>query len=100
VTLFVPGVGVQDHYTRLWVVDDPPFVWIRAERPDRLWIDSVRAHPDVTLWRGGAKRHYLAEIREDAGAYVDALFERKYGLVDRARGLLGRHSVPIRLSQR
>ncbi len=30
VTLFVSGAGVQDHYTRLWVVDDGEFAYLRV----------------------------------------------------------------------
>ena len=100
VTLFVSGIGVQDHYTRLWVVDDPPYVWLRAERPDRVWVDSLRTHPNVTMWRGEAKLFYRAEILDNASPYVDELFALKYGLLDQARGLIGRQSVAIRLEGR
>lgn len=98
VTLVVPRAGVQDHYARLWVVDDGPYVWIRAETPDRSWLDAIEERTRVTLWRNGEKQRFRATVHERAAPYVDPLFREKYGLVDRVRELVWRrHSVPIRL---
>lgn len=102
-TLYAPGLGTDDHYTRVWVVEDRPYTWIRAERPTRSWLPAVRGNPNVTLTRHGQRAAYRAEVREDAEtvAFVDALFREKYGLADEARELLApRQSVPIRLEPR
>jgi hypothetical protein len=99
-TLYAPGVGIDDHYTRLWLVEDRPYVWIRAEKPTRSWLPAVRANPNVTLTRHGHRAAYHATVREDpeSVAFTNALFRRKYGLADEVRELLEhRDPVPIRL---
>ena len=93
----------RDHFTRVFVVDDSANVWVRADRPDRLWLDGLRERPDVTLERADGPIAYRAEIwpGEDAQAYVDGLFRDKYGPVDVVTGILWRReSVPIRLEPR
>jgi hypothetical protein len=102
-TLYAPGVGTDDHYTRIWVVEDRPYTWIRAETPTRRWLPAVRSNPSVTLTRHGQRTAYQASVHDDpeSATYVDALFREKYGLADEARALLGhRQTVPIRLEPR
>ena len=92
--------GANDYSPRLFVVDGDGAVWIRAERPDRLWLAAVRENPDVVLSRGERDIAYHAAIwNGDAGhQYIDDLFRAKYGLVDRlAAAFWRRDSVPIRL---
>ncbi len=97
-------MGARDeHYSRVWVVDAKPFVWIRAETPMRHWLEPLRENPNVQLWRGGQRLPYQATLWEDAEsrAYVDALFRAKYGTVDWLRSFLRRDvSTPIRLEPR
>ena len=93
----------EDHFAAVWVVDDGPYVWIRAEDPARLWLPAVRAEPGVTLRRGGRQYAYRATVWDapDARAYVDPLFRAKYGLADQVRALFRRSgTVPIRLDLR
>jgi hypothetical protein len=102
-TLYAPGIGTDDHYTRVWVVEDRPYYWIRAEKPTRSWLPAVRGNPDVTLTLRGQRLALRADIREDPETviFVDTLFRAKYGLADAARDVLTeRHSVPIRLEPR
>jgi len=102
-TLYAPGVGIDDHYTRVWVVEERPYVWIRAEKPTRSWLPAVRANPNVTLTRHGQRAVYHATVREDSQsiAFTNALFRRKYGLADEVREILEqRQPVPIRLEPR
>ncbi len=92
-----------DHFATLWVVDDHPHVWIRAEDRRRRWLGAVQADPDVELRRAGATFRYRAVPLDapEARAYVDRLFREKYGLADRLRELLGeRDALPIRLDPR
>ena len=82
----------DDYYAPVWVVDAKPYLWIRAESPTRHWLEPLRAHPNVYLWRGDQRIALRAVIWEDrtsdAHAYVDDLFRQKYGLFDQARALL------------
>lgn len=102
VTLHVSG-GYTDHYPRLFIVDDPPAVWVRAERPDRLWLESLRSNPKVMVHRGDGDFAYHAQAWNGEGGHehVDRLFRAKYGAFDRvAAWLFRRNAVPIRLEPR
>lgn len=95
----------DDHYARLWVVEAKPYLWIRAETPKRRWLEPLREHPNVFLWRGDQRLGLHAVIWEDrvsdGHAYVDSLFRQKYGLVDQARSLLRKEpTILIRLEPR
>ena len=99
VTLHATGAH-NESFPRLFVVDDPPMVWIRAERTDRIWLKSVRENPEVVLHRGDRDIAYHAEIREGHGsnARIDALFRKKYGVLDRIAAFVWRrNAVPIQL---
>jgi len=95
--------GNHDHYPRLLIVDDPPAAWIRAERPDRLWLASLRANPAVVVRRGDRDFAYQAMVwnGESSHEWVDELFRSKYGVFDRISGWLWRRdAVPVRLEPR
>jgi len=105
VTLRVVAASTE-YEPRLFVVDDAPAIWIRAERPDRLWLAALRANPDVTVHRGDRDIAYHAVVGNDAQAWdgnqsherVDELFRAKYGVFDRvAAWIWRRDAVPIRL---
>ncbi len=101
VTLHISGVRNQDHFARVWVVADRPYLWIRAEGPDRRWLRPLEEKQSVILSRDGQRSRYAASVREDLEAreYVDALFREKYGVADVVRGLLvQRQTIPIRLT--
>ena len=103
VVLRTSTLANQDHFATLWVVDDHPHLWIRAEDRRRRWLGSVQAHPEVELRRGDRTLRLRATPYDtaEARAYVDAMFREKYGLADRARDLLAtRDTLPIRLDPR
>src|SRR5438445_10934029 len=99
VTLHASG-SIGDYYPELFVVDDPPAIWVRAERSDRLWLPTVRANPDVVVHRGDLDVAYHAEVWNGDGGHerVDELFRAKYGWIDGvAAWVWRRNAVPIRL---
>jgi hypothetical protein len=102
VTLHASG-AYSDYYTRLFIADDPDdksVVWIRAERPSRFWLKSVRANPEVVVHRGGRDIAYRATVWSGEGGHerVDGLFRSRYGVIDRLAGwFFRRDAVPIRL---
>ena len=103
VTLHVSG-GYTDHYPRVFIVDEPPAVWVRAERPDRLWLDVAAVEPGG---RGAPRRTATSPITHRCGtatAITSAsieLFRAKYGVFDRvAAWIWRRNAVPIRLEPR
>jgi hypothetical protein len=102
VTLHAVG-AYSDYYTELFVVDDPDdprVVWIRAERPSRIWLKSVRANPEVVIHRRDLDINYHATVWNGEGGHehVERLFRAKYGAIDRVVGwFFRRDAVPIRL---
>jgi hypothetical protein len=102
VTLHASG-AYSDYYTELFIADDPDdprVVWIRAERPNRIWLKSVRGNPEVVVRRGGRDVAYHATVWSGEGGHerVDRLFRTKYGVIDPLAGwFFRRDAVPIRL---
>jgi hypothetical protein len=87
----------------VWVVDSKPYVWIRAETPERKWLEPLRENPDVFMWRGERRLAYRATIREDdeSVTFVNDLFRRKYGFMDELREPLRADPIiPIQLEPR
>jgi len=102
-TVYVPGSRMDEHFARVWVVDAPPFLWIRADATLRGWLEEAGEEPQVTLWRGEQRSIWKARIWDhgDTPAYTDALFRAKYGHVDLVRSLLRPSpTVPVRLEPR
>jgi len=101
-TLHASG-AYTDYYTQLFVADDPDdprVTWIRAERPTRIWLKSVRANPEVVLRRGDREIACHATVWNGEGGHerVDRLFHAKYGVIDTLAGwFFQRDEVPIRL---
>ena len=99
-TFDVSGV---DLYTTLWSLDDGRSVWIRANRPDRVWLSHLRTNPEAELRRRGRTSKYRAALSERARpqVYVETGFREKYGLADQWREWnSGNDTVMVRLQPR
>jgi uncharacterized protein DUF2255 len=87
--------------TRLWVVEDEGFLWVRTGHPNKKWFRRLLAMPEVELVRGGRTQHYRAVPVEDPQIRerVNQAFREKYGMADWIVALSGAASrrVPIRL---
>jgi hypothetical protein len=87
--------------TRLWVVDDAGFAWVRAGMSGSSWLARIDQNPIVLIERGGRLLRYRAvpvrqpQIRDR----IHALMREKYGLADRLVSVLRdpTQSVPVRL---
>ena len=93
------------HRTRVWVVDDGGFAWLRTGDPKSPWLTRLRANPEVAVERAGASREYLATPVDDAATRdrINALTLEKYGLAEEIlRSLMMDTSgvTPIRLDPR
>lgn len=84
VTLTTVDERGHEAETSLWVVDVDGVTFLRAGDPDSDWLRNLRAHPDVTLERGGVTREVRAVPVDDASAIsaVDRAMRRKYGFLD------------------
>jgi hypothetical protein len=74
-----------EHTTRLWVVDDGGFAWLRTGATNASWLPRIRANAAVELERGGESAPYRAVVIFDAAtvARVNELSLAKYGWSER-----------------
>jgi hypothetical protein len=90
--------------TRTWIADADGYAWIEAAHPERTFLDDLRAHPEVTLERGGGVRRCDAVVlpNPDGHARIRRLLAAKYGWADEWIGMLTdtSRSVAIRLACR
>ena len=64
--------------TRLWVVDDAGFAYLRVGADGSGWFERLRANETVRLTRGGETRRYRPELRPDKSQRINALMQEKY----------------------
>ena len=64
--------------TRLWIVDDAGFQYLRASDTSSGWSARVLAAPAIELTRNGDRISYSAHIREDKRARINELMQAKY----------------------
>jgi hypothetical protein len=93
------------HATRVWVVDDAGFAWLRTGDAKAGWLVRIRANPEIAVTRGGERRAYRAVLVEDAATRdrINALTLEKYGLAEeilRAMMMDPAGATPIRLEPR
>jgi hypothetical protein len=93
------------HATRLWVVDDGGFAWLRTGDPGTPWLARLQASPEVAVTRGGERREFRAVPVADVGPRdrINALMLEKYGLAERilrASMMDPAGATPIRLEPR
>lgn len=93
------------HSTRLWIVEDAGFAWLRAGSPESGWYARLLAQPQVEVVRGGSTLALRAEPVPDAGrvATTNRLMTEKYGWGEQLIRIFApprQGSVPVRLVPR
>jgi hypothetical protein len=92
--------------TRLWVVDDAGYAWLRASSSRSRWLTNINAEPGVVFDRAGQVVRARATPVPDPRVCdrINRLMREKYGFADRVVGFLvvltGRdraRAVPVRL---
>ena len=87
--------------TRLWIVDDGGFSWLRSGMPDTRWLRQIESIPDVVVERGDKAVRLRAVPVRDAKVRdrIHSLMRDKYGWADRWVSLIrdGTQSVAVRL---
>lgn len=86
--------------TRLWVVEDEGWLWLRSGGEGSGWYRRLVADPNVTLKRAGTQSAYRAHPQADRIQRINELMAAKYGWRDTVVGwFVGdrSHDVPVRL---
>lgn len=80
VQLEVRRGGVLPWSVTTWVMSDGPRLFIGASECDRVWTDTVKAHPDVRVRIDGRIYSLRMELEErpEVGAVVAPIILHKY----------------------
>ncbi len=101
ITLHTQTASGEEKRTRLWVVDDAGFAWLRAGMSGSGWLARIERNPIVLVERGGRLIRYRAvPVRQpQVRDRIHALMREKYGMADRLVSVLRdpAQSVPVRL---
>ena len=90
----------EEIITRLWIVDDDGYQYLRVGADGSGWFDRLRAAETVDITRNGRRYSYFWTTRQSKSAQINVLMRGKYGWGDSFIGYLtgGRvGSIPIEL---
>ena len=101
VTVRSTNAAGEQRSTRLWIVEDSGFAWLRVGQPGSRWHQDLLARPVVEVVRGGETQTYRAVPVEtpEARQRINQLIAEKYGLAETVISRMHDEStvVPIRL---
>lgn len=86
--------------TRLWIVDDEGYGYLRAGADSSGWFTRLQANGEFELTRNGETRRYEAIVRRDKTALINQLMQEKYTWGDSIIGaMMGSrdNSIPVEL---
>ena len=90
----------EEIITRLWVVDDEGYQYLRVGADGSGWFDRLREAEMVDITRNGRRYSYSWTTRQSKSAQINLLMRGKYGWGDSFIGYLtgGRDgSIPVEL---
>jgi len=90
----------EEASTRLWIVDDAGFAYLRVGADGSGWFERLSANATIDLTRNGETRRYRPVLRRDKSARINALMRDKYTWGDEFIAVLtgGREgAIPIEL---
>jgi len=64
--------------TRLWIVDDEGYGYLRASGDDSGWLVRLLANETFELTRDGSTQRYEATLRRDKNVRINQLMQEKY----------------------
>lgn len=86
--------------TRLWIVDDGGFAYLRTGTEGSGWFSRLQANGTFELTRNGERKRYGAVLRQDKSSRINELMQQKYTWGDTLIGLLlgsREGSIPVEL---
>jgi hypothetical protein len=86
--------------TRLWIVDDEGYQYLRVGADGSGWFSRITDNESIALTRNGQTATYTVETRPDKSERINALMQDKYTWGDTFIGIVvGSRdgSVPIEL---
>ena len=86
--------------TRLWVVDDEGYQYLRVGADGSAWFDRLRSNDEFELTRAGVRQSYRSVLRHEKSDKINQLMQAKYTWGDSVIGFLvgsREGSIPIEL---
>lgn len=86
--------------TRLWIVDDEGYAYLRSGSDGSGWFTRLQANGEFELTRNGETRRYEAILRHDKSALINQLMQEKYTWGDSVIGAMvgsRENSIPVEL---
>lgn len=86
--------------TRLWMVDDEGYQYLRVGSDGSGWFDRLRDNGEFQLTRSGVSQSYTSVLRNDKSDKINDLMQAKYTWGDTVIGVLvgsREGSIPIEL---
>lgn len=86
--------------TRLWVVDDEGYQYLRVGESGSGWFSRIQSNGEFELTRSGTTVRYRAEVRPEKSDRINELMQEKYSWGDTLIGVLAgsrENSQPIEL---
>ena len=90
----------ETQVTRLWVVDDDGYQYLRVGAEGSGWFSRVQANGEIGLTRNDETRRYTTRLREEKSDKINQLMSQKYTWGDDFFAMMfgGREgSIPIEL---
>ena len=87
--------------TRLWVVDDEGYQYLRVGAGGSGWLDRIQENGEFQVTRNDVTKRFIAVLREEKGDRINQLMNEKYTWGDDLiSALLGsrENSIPIELT--
>ena len=100
VELHTLNIEGEEIITRLWIVDNGGYQYLRVGADGSRWFDRLRVAEMVDITRNGRRYSYSWTTRQSKSAQINLLMRDKYGWGDSFIGYLtgGRvGSTPIEL---
>ena len=88
--------------TRLWVVDDDGFQYLRVGAEGSGWYSRIQDNGEFDVTRNGERSRYRAEVRAEKSDRINELMQEKYTWGDTLIGILvgsRENSQPIELQR-
>ena len=78
VDLHTTDVGGEAVNTRLWIVDDGGYQYLRVGADGSGWFSRLQANGKFQVTRNGTTASYTAVLREDKADTINQLMQTKY----------------------
>lgn len=78
VDLYTTDVDGEAVSTRLWIVDDGGYQYLRVGADGSGWFSRLQANGNFQVTRNGTTASYTAVLREDKSDAINQLMQAKY----------------------